>query len=459
MQLGAMVLYRPLSPHHTLTVRFSIGGRCSIGMKNRSAISLLLAANAISGFAQGVSLISIPWYFVRIMDMEDVYGALFTAITLSTLAWSLYAGTLIDRFSRKAIFQWINVAGLIGIGTVTGLTMVSPDLLPLWVGIAFGITIFIFNIHFPSIYAFMQEVVPREHYTKYNSIMEVLHQSVSASAGILTALVLPDPLGGSSFRDWLPFHLEPWTMTQVFALDAATYLAAFVLVSAIRYTPLIRRAEQKESIWLRFRNGLSFLKKNPLLFYFGMASYSLFMVVLVETFLLLSIYVDQHLGSGPTIYGLSKIGYSFGALFAGILTARLLGSWARVDSVLLLLFVITLALLSVGVTELPWWFIVFNYILGVCNAGVRILRNTYIFEHVPNDYIGRTNSIFNSMNILLRSGLIAIFSIGYFSTQGHVAEAYIWCAVFLTAFMVPTFFLRKRLRKLKIIEPQRVSTT
>ena len=33
-------------------------------MKNRQAISLLFLSNIISGFAQGISMIAIPWYFV-----------------------------------------------------------------------------------------------------------------------------------------------------------------------------------------------------------------------------------------------------------------------------------------------------------------------------------------------------------------------------------------------------------
>ena len=37
-------------------------------MKNSNAIILLFTANIISGLAQGISMIAIPWYFVEIVD-------------------------------------------------------------------------------------------------------------------------------------------------------------------------------------------------------------------------------------------------------------------------------------------------------------------------------------------------------------------------------------------------------
>ena len=53
--------------------------------------------------------------------------------------------------------------------------------------------------------------------------------------------------------------------------------------------------------------------------------------------------------------------------------------------------------------------------LGITNAGVRILRTTYIFNHVPNNLIGRIGSVFSSLNIAVRMLLIGIFYFLIFS--------------------------------------------
>jgi len=80
-------------------------------VENKQAIILLFVANTISGVAQGISMIAIPWYFTSIMSMGSTFGLLFTILTFISVFWSLYAGVLIDRFDRKRIFQIISLIG------------------------------------------------------------------------------------------------------------------------------------------------------------------------------------------------------------------------------------------------------------------------------------------------------------------------------------------------------------
>ncbi len=82
-------------------------------VQNRSAIALLLGANAISGFAQGISMIAIPWYFAHVLNEEVFFGRSIAILTIITLFWSLLAGTIIDRYSRKLIFVVLNSVGFI----------------------------------------------------------------------------------------------------------------------------------------------------------------------------------------------------------------------------------------------------------------------------------------------------------------------------------------------------------
>ena len=78
-------------------------------MQNKQAIILLFIANIISGLAQGISMIAIPWYFVEVVSRPEVFASAYLLITFLTLFWGLYAGTLVDRYSRKNLFIIVNL--------------------------------------------------------------------------------------------------------------------------------------------------------------------------------------------------------------------------------------------------------------------------------------------------------------------------------------------------------------
>ena len=125
-------------------------------MKNRYTISLLFLANIISGFAQGISMVAIPWYFVKVADNAEYFANSYLLITFLTLFWGIYAGTLVDRYSRKKLFIIINVVCGILIGAVAYIGFYTGPLNDILVVFVFGITIFNYNIHYPNLYAFGQ---------------------------------------------------------------------------------------------------------------------------------------------------------------------------------------------------------------------------------------------------------------------------------------------------------------
>ncbi len=81
-------------------------------MKNFRAIALLFTANTISGIAQGISMIAIPWHFSKTEDMTR-FGIVYGISTIISLFWVPYSGTLVDKYNRKHIFQAITgISGL-----------------------------------------------------------------------------------------------------------------------------------------------------------------------------------------------------------------------------------------------------------------------------------------------------------------------------------------------------------
>src|SRR5262245_16315806 len=93
-------------------------GITSESMKNKQAIYLLFAANSISGFAQGITMIAIPWHYNNVLKLPTEFGTVNMIVTFLSLLWGLYGGILIDRHDRKNVFLVTSASGFLVLGTV-----------------------------------------------------------------------------------------------------------------------------------------------------------------------------------------------------------------------------------------------------------------------------------------------------------------------------------------------------
>ena len=213
-------------------------------MQNKQAITLLFLANIISGLAQGISMVAIPWYFVKVVDRPEFFTSSYVIITFLTLFWGLYAGTLIDRYSRKKLFIIINaVCGLI-IGSIALYGFHMSYLADFFVILVFGVTIFNYNIHYPNLYAFGQEITESKNYGKLNSYIEVQGQTTSVLAGAFAALLLTgtqnNVLEIAGFSFVLPFDIMAWDIYEIFLMDAITYVFVIFIFMMIKYKPIAK---------------------------------------------------------------------------------------------------------------------------------------------------------------------------------------------------------------------------
>ncbi len=398
-------------------------------MKNKQAIFLLFLANIISGIAQGISMIAIPWYFVKIVSRPEVFANSYLLITFLTLFWGLYAGTLIDRYSRKKIFIIINVVCGILIGAIAfygNYVSFLPDILVILV---FGITIFNYNVHYPNLYALGQEITEPKNYGKLNSYIEVQGQVTSVLAGAFAAILLTGTnnnslaIGGLTFS--LPFNIEAWDIYEIFLLDAATYVAVIFLFVLIRYIPIAKEKIHKDDLFDRLKGGFKYLRDHQIIFVFGLSSYMLFAFTLVQIHVILPLYVKNFLEMGGNVFASAEIYYSFGAIFSGLLILRLFKKFSTVTGVIVLMLIVACAFYLMFIFKILWVFFLGNFLLGITNAGVRILRTTYIFNHVPNNLIGRAGSVFNTLNIVVRMLLIGLFTFSFFQIEDNVRFGYL----------------------------------
>ncbi len=418
-------------------------------MKNKQAITLLFAANIISGFAQGISMLAIPWYFADILGMSSTYAKGYAVLTFVSLFWSLYSGTLVDRYSRKKLFLYSNLTCALIIGSAAFYGIYNghtPWILALAV---FGTTMFHYSIHYPNLYAFGQEITEPENYGRLNSYIEIQGQSTSIFAGAIAAILLSGTenqvMNLMGINIPLPFDITPWEIHEIFLMDAITYVAAFLIILFIKYQPLIQNEIDKGSVLERLKNGINYLKENPLIFIFGVCSYMIFTFLIVEMFVLVPSYVSNHLSGGGNVFASSEVYYSIGAVLAGMSIRPLFQRWNTVLGVIMLMVATIIGCLLLTYTQSIWVFYAISLLIGVTNAGTRVLRITYLFNHVPNNIIGRSGSVFNSLSIIIRTAMISAFSLPFFMTGNNARWGYLLGAIFICIALLPLILNYKKL--------------
>lgn len=397
-------------------------------MKNKSALNLLFLANGISGFSQGISMLAIPWYFASLQE-ATYFNQAYGIITFIVLFFGLYAGTLVDRFSRKNNFLGNSLICGILLCAIAGIGFYHHALSHFWVIAVFAITMLNYNIHYPTLYAFGQEISTREDYGKVNSTIEIVGQSTSILSGGIAALMLDGSTLELGFGG-LSIGIPKWEIWEIFMLNAFTYLVAAILIFFIKYTPAINTYHQPP-IWHRLRQGFTYLKQHPHLLVFGLFSYSVFAMLLVEIHAVLPSYVNHHLHEKGSVFAIADGIYAVGALAAGLFANKIF-TGSSTQKVVMLLTIVTAAIFFWAfATRAVWVIYVVSIILGFSNAGIRVLRLTYLFNQVPNELMGRVNSIFNMANVLTRTVFIFIFSLPFFNFENNIIWAYFIMAIFL----------------------------
>lgn len=385
-------------------------------------------------------MIALPWYFTSIIEEPGLFGLIYMCINIVSLFWGLYAGTIVDRYDRRKIFMTITAVGATVMLTL-GILGTQVGMVPLWAAaLSFASTIFIYNIHYPNLYAFGQEITEAKDYSRITSWLEVQGQVTSAAAGALGALLLEGFQIGN-------FRVNAWALQDVLLLDGCTYIAAFTLLYFMKFESVADRKIDQGSILARLREGIGWLRAHPLVFLFGTASYAVFVTIIVTGFYLQPRYIEEHLHAAVSTFSISEMFFSLGSVLAGIGIVWIFRNTALIKAVIIL-SITAAAYFLIGTVNTNHWIMYLTFmLLGTSNAGTRILRMTWLFKHVPNGVIGRTGSVFNVVNVLCRIVFIGLFSIPFFSGE-QIVYAFMILGIFIllsTAVMIAN---QKKLRSL-----------
>ena len=364
-------------------------------------------------------MIAIPWYFTATLGLQSSFGVFFGVITLVSTFWSIYAGTLIDRYNRKKLLILYSALGFIIMGFSA--LMGYFNILPIWFicGVAYAFTALLYNIHYMNIYSIAQEISPPEYYNKIISYLEVQGQATTILGGAAAAILMDGTrngvlsIFGFQFKAFSTFL--PWPLYKIFALDSFTYLLAILVLLFIRFIPISIRNAETESAWTRFKTGWNFLKGKPSLIIIGWLSNAVFVCVLLISFFLMPSYVSLVLNAPSHVFASSELYFALGALFAGFFARHFLLSYHEVTRILILFSMAMIVFIIFIFNRNLGLFFAANILFGFANASIRFNRVSYFWKLVPNQLMGRVLSVLNISSYLMRAMWGFIFALPIFT--------------------------------------------
>lgn len=387
-------------------------------LKNIKALLFLFAANTISGFAQGITMLAIPWYILGLEGGKLKNVVMITAVTVITLFWGLYAGTLIDKFNRKHIFLATTGAGSLILLSVAAIGFKQGGVIFPLIALVYLMTVMLYSVHYPNLYAFVQELFEPEYYSRVNSAIEIQGQTTNFIGMMLGGLLLD----GSPRQSWWPesWQFDAWSLQEIFLLDGSTYVLGFFCISMIPYVRKASWKPDKGKIMDRLRFGFKYLNEHRSLLIFGITTHVLFFSLIVVVQALGPLYVKEYLNESASVLSFFKGFYAIGALSAGFLgLSTFIRKSNLVKQIIFLLGLAGALYFMLALTQSVTITLIGGLFLGICNAGTRIHRITYLVRIVPNEVIGRVNSFFAIVNVLMRALFLGLLAIPFFSAEGN----------------------------------------
>tara|TARA_B100000427_G_scaffold228114_1_gene191504 strand:+ start:926 stop:2182 length:1257 start_codon:yes stop_codon:yes gene_type:complete len=408
-------------------------------------IILLLIAIISSSLAQGLSIIAIPWYFTDTLQESSKFSFGYSLITFLGLFWGLYAGFIIDHFNRKKILLYINIINSFLFCLIAIYLKIyhSPNSIIILLG--FGVCSLYYIIFFPNFYAIIQELTKKTDYVKINSLIEFFLQFINIIGAATCAFLLADNNDFSNYFNTDIGVFPKWDIENLFLLNSILYLITFIFLSLIEYYPKKKKIQHSISkIFIEIKIAAQFLISKKNIIIYGICSQIVFAFLIVELFSLLPLFVKNCLNESIITFSLADLTYSIGALSAGFLTPIALKKINKIwFTIVLIIITIIGFLLMITFWNLNMFFIS-SFMIGITNASIRITRMSYFFEKIPNNLMGRVNTIFNSINTIIRGFLILVLSINWFSESTNVIYGYKIGIYVLMIFMIPLIWMNKK---------------
>ena len=328
---------------------------------------------AVSLLGDGIFIVAVAWQAYIISDRPVSLAYVGVATSAPQVALLLVGGAVSDRFPRRALLFWADVArGLAVAGLALVLALGEAHLYQLCVvGAVIGTATAFAS---PALDALVPQLVPEDELTQANAIDQFVRP---------TAIQLAGPaLGGLAVAT-----LHPWG---AFALDAATF--AFSAFCVIRMAPL-PGPHAASSLRQDVADGLRYVRGHVWLWGTFVCATFTYLLFIGPTQVLLPYIVRNTLHQGASTYGAVLAAGGVGAVMGAILTGRrryprrpmlwIYGWWTLA----------TLVVAGYGVATNSWGLAAAALVVNGAEAVGAVIWATLKQRRVANAMLGRVSSI------------------------------------------------------------------
>lgn len=363
-----------------------VGGPKRLWNRN---FTLLWQGQLVSSLGkQAFAVIAMLW-LKDVTGSGSIMGLVMMAAMLPPVLLGPVAGVFVDRWDRRKIIAYTDIAGGLVVLGAALLFLFGPGVRDLLIGAVFAITLatgLLDAFSQPSISSSVPNLVPREKLEAANSLnmsgVQLAVFGAQGSSGLLYTL-LGAPL--------------------LILANAVTYLYAGVTELFIRIPRPVRPEAGREELhpWHRFRlelaEGLRYMKGERGLLTL-VAVYAVLNFLISPVLVTLPFFATDYLGLGAAWYGYLGAAFGLGAvlgyLLAGAFPTRGRSRELAVNASLVVQTLLTLVSLvwKAPVAELAI-FLVIGLTGGVMNVNI----NTLVQLSVPPEYMGRVQGLMTTV--------------------------------------------------------------
>lgn len=335
-------------------------------------------------------MIAIPWMLVSSENGSAVFGYVTICMTIISFLITPLVGNLIDKMSRKKLLLTSNIVSffMLLLFSVIGFVGLSYEI---WhYIIIYIIGSLYYTLFFPTMFALNQEIFHKDQYKMLNGTMEVQGQLSSVIAGALASILL-----------------SKWELHYILLLNVLAYIAAIYLYVKIPYVRS-KNSEAKGISKSKGTEGLTYMMKRPAMFLFLFLSIMPFIGVMITNYLF-PVYLADVLKASGSFYGIQSMTYGVGAVLAGIIVPIIARKLGDEKTIIYSVITYTIAISLIVIANIPFY-LSLMFFIALGNSGARVARNSFLMDRIPNEIIGRVDSLFRTVGLLLRIVLLGIFT-------------------------------------------------
>ena len=351
---------------------------------------LFFLGNIISLVGFGFNLIAVSWMVLEETGSEFALGKIMAAATTPGLILALVAGIIIDKVNRKWLlvildaFRVIIISVFIYYFNIDGfsLTILYPVMMLM------GLSNSLF---WPTAQAFVQELVDEEDYFPANALLSASYQVGS---------LIGAGAGG--------FIVHIYGPIAALYFNAFAYLISGLLISLAPFSNN-NINKNSEGLITALSKGFLFLKDKIGVLFLGLTTI-LSDIAIWGALSVLTITLSKEVFfKGSWGYGLMDGMYGIGALISTIAVAKMIKIIGRKKSLLCCYFIAGISCFISPFSSSIYIAGIAYFIMGLYNNSARIIVRTLFMEIIPNNIMGRVQTIFGvyTRAMMLTSALLA----------------------------------------------------